>query len=40
MSAVPSQILPEFPVTWEDPADANLFWLLQRMYFPEPMTSY
>ncbi|MCL4863623.1 MAG: hypothetical protein KJZ93_29730 [Caldilineaceae bacterium] len=27
-----------FPVTWEDPADASLFWLLQRMHFPEPMT--
>jgi hypothetical protein len=29
-----------FPVTWEDPADANLFWLLQRMHFSESMTSY
>jgi phosphohistidine swiveling domain-containing protein len=28
----------DFPVTWEDPADAKLFWLLQRMHFPEPMT--
>src|SRR5690606_7853677 len=28
----------DFPVTWEDPEDANLFWLLQRMHFPEPMT--
>lgn len=26
-----------FPVTWEDPADADLFWLQQRMHFPEPM---
>jgi phosphohistidine swiveling domain-containing protein len=27
----------DFPVTWEDPADAGLFWLQQRMHFPEPM---
>lgn len=28
----------DFPVSWEDPDDASLFWLLQRMHFPEPMT--
>jgi rifampicin phosphotransferase len=28
----------DFPVTWEDPDDAGLFWLRQRMHFPEPMT--
>ncbi|MBX3015156.1 MAG: hypothetical protein KF832_26795 [Caldilineaceae bacterium] len=27
-----------FPVTWERPADAQRFWLRQRMHFPEPMT--
>src|SRR4051794_2705984 len=27
-----------FPVTWEDPSDANYHWMFERMHAPEPMT--
>ncbi len=27
-----------FPVTWESPADESLFWRLNRMHTPEPLT--
>jgi phosphohistidine swiveling domain-containing protein len=27
-----------FPVTWEDPSDADLLWTFDRMHAPEPMT--
>jgi hypothetical protein len=36
-AASPMPTPDNFPVTWEDPADADLFWLQQRMHFPEPM---
>ena len=29
---------PTFPVTWDDPDDAQLFWMQERMHFPEPTT--
>jgi pyruvate,water dikinase len=34
----PSAIVapPEFPVRWEQPDDADLFWTLERMHVPEP----
>jgi pyruvate,water dikinase len=28
---------PEFPVRWEQPDDAELFWTLDRMHVPEPI---
>jgi phosphohistidine swiveling domain-containing protein len=28
---------PEFPVRWEQPDDADLFWTLERMHVPEPI---
>jgi rifampicin phosphotransferase len=27
-----------FPVTWERPEDASIFWQFERMHFPDPMT--
>ena len=27
-----------FPVTWEHPDDVRLFWALDRMHCPEPIT--
>ena len=27
-----------FPVTWEDPSDADLLWTFDQMHAPEPMT--
>src|SRR5262245_38402371 len=29
---------PNFPVRWEAPEDARLFWALNRMHTPEPLT--
>ena len=29
---------PNFPVVWERPDDAQLFWNHERMHFPEPVT--
>ena len=29
---------PKFPVTWESPEDESLFWRLNRMHTPEPLT--
>lgn len=34
----PVPIPPNFPVTWEGPDDERLFWHLDIMHFPEPMT--
>jgi rifampicin phosphotransferase len=31
-------MVPLFPVTWDDPADAGYFWMFERMHAPEPMT--
>jgi phosphohistidine swiveling domain-containing protein len=28
----------EFPVTWEQPEDERLFWQVERMHWPDPMT--
>lgn len=28
---------PDFPVVWDDPADQQLFWLHDKMHWPEPM---
>lgn len=30
--------LNEFPVTWPNPGDANMFWQVERMHWPDPMT--
>ena len=35
-SAIPAP--PNFPVTWEIPEDAGLFWTLNRMHTPDPIT--
>jgi phosphohistidine swiveling domain-containing protein len=29
---------PDFPVRWEQPGDERLFWTLDRMHFPDPIT--
>ena len=29
---------PDFPVAWEHPEDERLFWVPDRMHFPEPVT--
>ncbi|HEX5502969.1 MAG TPA: PEP-utilizing enzyme [Thermomicrobiales bacterium] len=29
---------PNFPVTWEQPGDADLTWLTDRLHFPDPIT--
>lgn len=29
---------PEFPVRWEDPKDARMFWEPDPMHYPDPMT--
>jgi phosphohistidine swiveling domain-containing protein len=29
---------PSFPIKWADPADADHFWMFERMHAPEPMT--
>ena len=29
---------PNFPVAWENPGDAHMFWTYDRMHFPEPVT--
>lgn len=28
---------PDFPVTWQTPEDAQGFWLLERMHWPDPL---
>lgn len=28
----------DFPVTWERPDDASLFWQIERLHWPDPMT--
>jgi hypothetical protein len=33
----PIQPPPDFPVTWEDPADERLFWMLDLIHCPEPL---
>jgi pyruvate,water dikinase len=30
-------ILPDFPVMWDDPADARLAWTFDRVHWPDPM---
>ncbi len=35
-SATPGR--PNFPVAWENPEDEGLFWRLNRMHTPEPLT--
>src|SRR5215510_8646941 len=37
----PVRITPpaHFPVAWERPDDADLFWTFQRMHWPDPMTA-
>jgi len=37
-AATPLPAPSNFPVTWEQPDDAQLFWILQRMHSPEPIT--
>jgi pyruvate,water dikinase len=32
----PIAIPPDFPVTWENPDDAHIFWQHDRMHFPDP----
>ncbi len=32
----PIPIPPDFPVTWENPDDAHIFWQHDRMHFPDP----
>jgi hypothetical protein len=32
----PIQPPPDFPVTWDDPADERLFWMLDLIHCPEP----
>lgn len=35
-SAIPAP--PNFPVSWENPEDVGLFWTLNRMHTPDPIT--
>lgn len=28
---------PDFPVQWDDPAEAELFWILDAVHFPDPV---
>ena len=35
-SALPAR--PNFPFTWENPEDEGLFWTLDRMHTPDPIT--
>ena len=37
ISAEPTSRIPEFPVHWDDPADAELTWTTDLMHNPEPM---
>ena len=30
---------PDFPVVWEHPDDAQMFWQLERIHFTDPMTA-
>jgi hypothetical protein len=30
---------PEFPVAWDHPDDARMFWQLERLHFADPMTA-
>ena len=32
-------IPPDFPVAWEHPDDARMFWQLERIHFADPMTA-
>ncbi len=34
----PLPIPTDFPVTWEHPDDANEFWQVERMHWPDPIT--
>jgi hypothetical protein len=33
----PIQPPPDFPVTWEDPADEGRLWVIDLMHYPEPL---
>jgi phosphohistidine swiveling domain-containing protein len=38
---VPGQLIPvspDFPITWENPNDEQLFWMRDAMHFPDPLT--
>ena len=37
-SAIPER--PNFPVPWESPEDEGLFWRLNRMHTPEPLSRW
>ncbi len=36
LSAIPAP--PDFPVTWQRPEDERVFWKLDPMHFPQPVT--
>ncbi len=38
-TSVPTQssAISEFPIQWDDPSDAHLFWTWDRMHFPTPV---
>ena len=36
---VPITVPPEFPVAWDHPDDARMFWQLERLHFADPMTA-
>src|SRR5438067_542770 len=38
LTASPMPGPPNFPVTWEHPDDARLFWTIDRMHLPDPIT--
>lgn len=31
---------PDFPVRWEKPGDERMFWTLELVHFPDPMTPW
>ena len=36
-ASCPIMAPPDFPVHWEPPEDAHLFWMMDRMHVPEPV---
>src|SRR5262245_8181404 len=34
----PVRVPPDFPVTWESPEAERLFWTIDRVHFPDPLT--